>query len=182
MKNLLQLAGLILIFTSCKTPVSDEHFYNSGISIELAKFRKSQVADIHYRLSFDIPAKKSDPIPAHLTLEAKISDLSHPLILDFHEESSHLVSLSVNGQSTEINHRDQHLIIPTKALKKGSNSIEIDFLAGELSLNRNDDFLYTLLVPDRANTLFPCFDQPNLKANYTLTITPQKTGKSWQGQ
>ncbi|REG84526.1 M1 family metallopeptidase [Algoriphagus antarcticus] len=181
MKNLFLLFGLILMISSCKTPVSDEHFYDSGISLELAQFRKQQVANIHYNLSFDIPAQKSDPIPSHLTLEIEIIDLSHPLILDFHEESSHLLSLKVNGNETEINHQDQHLIISKEALIKGSNSIEIDFLAGELSLNRNEDFLYTLLVPDRASTLFPCFDQPNLKANYTLTITAPKDWKVLAG-
>ncbi|MFT6216329.1 MAG: aminopeptidase N, partial [Roseivirga sp.] len=31
-------------------------------------------------------------------------------------------------------------------------------------------FLYTLFVPDRARTAFPCFDQPNLKATYDLTL------------
>ncbi|TXE03677.1 M1 family metallopeptidase [Algoriphagus aquimarinus] len=181
MKNLFLLFGFLLIFSSCKTPVSDEHFYDPGISFELAQFRKQQVADIQYNLTFDIPSKKSDEIRSHLTLEVEISDLSHPLILDFHEESSHLLSLKVNGQETEITHQDQHLIIPKEVLTKGPNSIEIDFLAGELSLNRNDDFLYTLLVPDRASTLFPCFDQPNLKANYTLTITAPKDWKVLAG-
>ncbi|SFB57671.1 M1 family metallopeptidase [Algoriphagus aquimarinus] len=174
MKHLFLLFGFVLTFSSCKTPVSDVHFYNPGISFELAQYRKQQVADIHYSLSFNIPSKKSEDIRSHLTLEVEISDLSHPLVLDFHEESSHLLSLRVNGQETEINHKDQHLIIPKEALTKGANTIEIDFLAGELSLNRNEDFLYTLLVPDRASTLFPCFDQPNLKANYTLTITAPK--------
>jgi aminopeptidase N len=37
-------------------------------------------------------------------------------------------------------------------------------------LNRKEDFLYTLFVPDRARTAFPCFDQPNLKATYDLTL------------
>ena len=39
-----------------------------------------------------------------------------------------------------------------------------------MSLNRNEDHLYTLLVPDRARTLFPCFDQPDIKATYALEI------------
>ncbi|MDP6755905.1 MAG: M1 family aminopeptidase, partial [Candidatus Marinimicrobia bacterium] len=38
------------------------------------------------------------------------------------------------------------------------------------SLNRNEEFLYTLFVPDRAATAIPCFDQPNLKGKYTLTL------------
>lgn len=181
MKNFFLLFDLILIISSCTTPISDEHFYDSGISLELAQFRKQQVANIHYNLSFDIPAEKSDPIPSHLSLDVELNNLSQPLILDFHEESSHLLSLKVNNKETEINHQNQHLIIPKESLVKGLNSIEVDFLAGELSLNRNEDFLYTLLVPDRASTLFPCFDQPNLKANYTLMITAPKGWKVLAG-
>ena len=33
------------------------------------------------------------------------------------------------------------------------------------------DYLYTLLVPADANQLFPCFDQPDLKARVRLTLT-----------
>ncbi len=32
------------------------------------------------------------------------------------------------------------------------------------------DYLYTLLVPADANQLFPCFDQPDLKAKVRLTL------------
>jgi len=65
---------------------------------------------------------------------------------------------------------NEHIIIPKEHLKEGYNSISIDFIAGDLSLNRNDEFLYTLFVPDRARTAFPCFDQPNLKGRYHLTL------------
>ena len=37
-------------------------------------------------------------------------------------------------------------------------------------LNRDGEFLYTLFVPARAHLAFPCFDQPDLKARYTLTL------------
>jgi len=47
-----------------------------------------------------------------------------------------------------------------------------------LSLNRNDDFLYTLLVPDRASTVFPCFDQPDLKSTYLLSLKVPNTWKT----
>ena len=47
----------------------------------------------------------------------------------------------------------------------------MDFVAGDEALNRNDEFLYTLFVPARARLAFPCFDQPDLKARYTLTLT-----------
>ncbi|MEJ7664802.1 MAG: hypothetical protein WKG07_37460 [Hymenobacter sp.] len=49
--------------------------------------------------------------------------------------------------------------------------MHIGLNAGDLSLNRNPDYLYTLLVPDRARTVVPVFDQPNLKATLTLSLT-----------
>ena len=61
--------------------------------------------------------------------------------------------------------------MPARALERGvQNEVSVDFLAGDLSLNRNDEYLYTLFVPDRAHTSIPVFDQPNLKARYEVSL------------
>jgi aminopeptidase N len=52
----------------------------------------------------------------------------------------------------------------------GANTIAVDFVAGDASLNRTAEFMYTLFVPARARLAFPCFDQPDLKARYTLSL------------
>ena len=39
-----------------------------------------------------------------------------------------------------------------------------------MSLNRSEEYLYTLFVPDRASTAFPCFDQPDIKARFDLKL------------
>jgi aminopeptidase N len=181
MKNMPYLFLLILILSSCATAVSEDHFYEPGISLELAKFRKQQISDIHYTLDFSIPKNKYEGINSFLKIDLTISNLEHPIILDFNEKSENIKSIYVNGKPTEIKHEQEHIIIDPKNLKSGANKLEIEFIAGDLSLNRNDDFLYTLLVPDRASTLFPCFDQPDLKANYTLTITAPKDWKVLAG-
>lgn len=159
--------GMILI-TACKAPVPP---LTTGVSQELAQWRKATVSNIRYDLSFDIPAEIESLIPAQLTLRCEVTDLSNGLTLDFKADSTHLKSLLVNGESIPIDHRTEHLIIAAKHLQQGDNEVQISFLAGELSLNRNDEFLYTLLVPDRARTLFPVFDQPDLKAIYSLSLT-----------
>ena len=69
------------------------------------------------------------------------------------------------------------LILPESASQKGKNEVHIRFTAGDQSLNRNDEYLYTLLVPDRARTVFPCFEQPNLKAEFTLCL---EVPKEWE--
>lgn len=176
MKYFYYLLLCLLISISCdnkKQKVSLE----KGISYELAIYRKQQISEVVYNLEFQIPKEKTAPIQSVLHLEITINNLENDLMLDFNEETSKLKSLKINQQTSNINHQKEHLIIDKNQLVLGKNSIEIEFEAGEKSLNRNDDFLYTLLVPDRASTLFPCLDQPDIKAKYNLTIIAPKDWK-----
>ncbi|KIA97943.1 peptidase M1 [Flavobacterium sp. KMS] len=151
-----------------------EFILEKGVSEELAIFRKQQISDVTYELAFAIPDKKDQQIVSGLAVEFKLLDLSRPVYLDFNEKSQNLKSILVNGKNVAIVHEKEHIVISEKSLVKGNNKVEILFIAGDLSLNRNDDFLYTLLVPDRASTLFPCFDQPDIKATYVLSLTVPK--------
>ncbi|WP_242929241.1 M1 family metallopeptidase [Pontibacter vulgaris] len=146
----------------------------TGVSQELAIYRKSVLQGLSYQLHFAIPAQATAPIPASETILFKLLDNRQPLQIDFKEKTDHLQSVKVNGKQIPIQHTNEHLIIPARYLRKGANKIEIEFTAGNLSLNRNEDYLYTLLVPDRARTVFPCFDQPDLKASYTLSLSLPK--------
>jgi aminopeptidase N len=177
MKHIISIFLILLFFISCDEESNPTVFLEKGISLELATYRNQQVSNVKYQLQFNIPKTKAESIPSHLKISATISDLKHDLILDFNEKKSNIKTIDVNGKIIEISHENEHIIIPKKHLSKGNNSIEIDFIAGEVSLNRNDEFLYTLLVPDRASTLFPCFDQPDIKANYSLTIIAPKDWK-----
>ena len=175
MKNTtLFLLSLLMGFISCKSEKVQPDLLSNGISENLAIYRKNQVDSVIYRLDFKIPLQQEDSIPAKLELTLNINTLDQPLYLDFKEKKENLISVSVNGENIPIDYREQHLIIAPQHLKIGKNNLKIDFIAGELSLNRNPDFLYTLLVPDRASTVFPCFDQPNIKAEYMLHITAPK--------
>ena len=169
---------LLAIFSlySCKKEVSSSPLVllEKGVSLDLAIYRKQQISNIVYNLSFDIPKQKEMPIASKLNLNVGLSDLKYPLYLDFNETKENIHSVVVNETAIKILHEEEHIIIPQEHLIIGDNTVEIDFTAGELSLNRNKDYLYTLFVPDRASTGFPCFDQPDLKAEYRLTITAPK--------
>ncbi len=78
--------------------------------------------------------------------------------------------MSINGKDVKPKVINEHILIKRASLTKGLNNISIFFTAGNQSLNRRDNLLYTLLVPDRARTLFPCFDQPDIKALYNLSL------------
>ncbi|OUL61451.1 M1 family aminopeptidase [Flavobacterium sp. AJR] len=176
MKIIYCFLGFFVLTSICwsQSVKKKEFILEKGVSEELAIFRKQQISDVTYELSFAIPDKKDQQIVSGLAVEFKLLDLSRPLYLDFNEKSQNLKSILVNGKNVAIVHEKEHIVISEKSIVKGNNKVEISFIAGDISLNRNDDFLYTLLVPDRASTLFPCFDQPDIKATYVLSLTVPK--------
>ncbi|WP_232541171.1 M1 family metallopeptidase [Spirosoma endbachense] len=156
----------------------------TGVSQALAKTRKQTISKVTYALKFDIPEQKNQPIPASESItfnwvasRNSKNETTASLQLDFKEERAHLQSVSINGTVIPIVFESEHLLISTAFLKPGNNTISIQFTAGNSSLNRNDEYLYTLLVPDRARTVFPCFDQPDIKASFQLSLT---VPKGWQ--
>jgi aminopeptidase N len=128
------------------------HAQDSGISETLARERTGRISNVRYELSFSIPKEKSAVIKGHEVVTFTLSDAKTPLTLDF--------AHGPNG----------HLVYPASSLHAGENRIVIDFDAGDPPLNRNDEFLYTIFVPARAHEAFPCFDQPDLKARWTLSL------------
>jgi aminopeptidase N len=169
MKNNLLLFILLLCFSACNSGVETDGIEN-GVSLSLAEFRKSKLSDINYALEFRVPEALEQPIQALEKLSFTLNDISEDLLLDFRESKEKLKGVIVNNKLIEINFKNEHIIISNEYLRRGKNTIEFNFFAGETSLNRKEDFLYTLFVPDRARTAFPCFDQPNLKATYDLTL------------
>ena len=159
---------VISFFLGCQKKSS---VITSGVSIELAQSRKASISDVRYKIHFDIPKQKDDHIIAYEYIHFALSNLSSNIILDFRQTADHIFSISVGGKTVPFELIDQHIIIEPSYFSLGQNTILISFRAGDMSLNRNDDFLYTLFVPDRASTAIPCFDQPNLKAKYSLTLS-----------
>ena len=163
----LVLAALTLAGCTSIAP-SETALYDSGVSLQLAQKRKSCIKKLEYTLFFSIPEDRDKAVEGNVGISFSI-DSPQETIIDFRELTG-VKEVFVNGRTTEFGLRDEHIIIPASSLQKGHNNIEVAFTPAEQSLNRNEEFLYTLLVPDRARTLFPCFDQPDLKATFNLTL------------
>jgi len=161
------LAIVLSFFAACSQPVDD---VESGVSLALAEHRAATVSNINYDLHFDIPDAVSEPISAAAKIGFDLSDTSRALQLDFRESADKIHSVTVNGEASGFEFRDEHIVIPAHEVIAGRNTIDIAFEAGSSSLNRNPDYLYTLFVPDRARTAFPLFDQPDLKATFDLSL------------
>lgn len=177
--SFLLAASALLGLAGCQNAaqvVSESPVYAAGSSRVLADLRKREIKDLRYQLFFRLPATRSEAVRGEETIRLRLEE-PQEVVLDFKAAPHAIQGVAVNGDSTAYEFRNEHLIIPQSATRMGENAIHIRFTAGDQSLNRRDDYMYTLLVPDRARTLFPCFDQPNLKATFTLELSvPQ----AWQ--
>ena len=141
-----------------------------GISQALAEHRAATLQQVRYELTFDLPPTVSEPVRGRARVRF-VLESAGDVVLDFAAAPDRLVSVSIDGSRISAQHVNGHIVIPAERTRAGQNTLDIDFLAGDSPLNRSADFMYTLFVPSRASQTFPCFDQPDLKARYTLTLT-----------
>ena len=145
---------------------------DEGVSWALAERRAATLSDVHYRYALQVPRELATPLSGTVGIEFRWSDPdAHALVLDFKDPGARVTKLQVNGVSVDWTSRFDHVLLPAAALVPGArNHVEVAFVAGDEALNRNEEFLYTLFVPDRAHFSLPLFDQPNLKARFSLTL------------
>ncbi|MDH3497387.1 MAG: M1 family aminopeptidase [Gemmatimonadota bacterium] len=148
----------------------DEPITTAGVSLELARARVAQLDDVRYDVSLTIPASRDEPVTGTARIAFRLRDAKSPVVLDFVNPRTRVQAVRVGGVPVAVRTTDDHLVMATSDLRPGANAIALDFTAGDESLNRNPEFLYTLFVPDRARFAFPLFDQPDVKARYTLTL------------
>ncbi len=156
-----------------------------GVSAELARRRQAQISDVAYDLALRVSA--GDTAVGRVTVSFT-QRVRGDVVLDFRGLS--VSDGRINGSAwadVAAAWNTHHLVIPAARLRLGRNSVEVAFATpvaqAGASIIRNRDatdgnvYLYTLLVPSDANLLFPCFDQPDLKAKVRLSLT---TPSAWR--
>lgn len=148
-----------------------------GVSHRLALWRARTVRDVRYDLALDVTAL--DSAVGRVTVRFRRTGAGDA-ILDF--RGRRLTRALANGRAIPEDAADgAHIRVPAALLAPGENTLELGFVAeiaptGASIIRIHDpadgsDYLYTLLVPADANQLFPCFDQPDLKARVRLRLT-----------
>ena len=148
----------------------------AGVSRELAISRAARLSDLHYALSFDLQPHAST-IPGQEVLAFTDSGTGD-LALDYRDGT--LSSAQLNGQAIPIALVNGHLTLPGARLVHGRNELKLAFASNVAAAGKaftrytdrddGNEYLYTLFVPMDASMAFPCFDQPDLKARFTLTV------------
>ena len=150
-----------------------------GVSRDLAVRRTAMVADVTYDLTFRLPEDKNEAVSGRAVIgfDYRGSESDKALQLDF-KGKKYTGECVVNGKKRKADWFDEHILIPANLLLPGRNTVEISFESADVSLNRNDEYLYTLFVPANARSAFPCFDQPDMKARFRLQLDMPKTWKA----
>jgi len=151
--------------------------HGSGVPLELAQWRARHYQDIRYAISLALDAEAKS-VEGTLRISVRMPKRPVDLVLDWRGKA--VRNLVVNGRPLEAAIRDEHLVIPRQALKPGLNTVTLGFespvaVSGTPITRYKDredgaEYLYTLLVPADASALFPCFDQPDLKARFKLDL------------
>ena len=144
-----------------------------GVSRDLAMARAARISNVRYRLSFTLKEHESAVAGTEtLTFESKTAG---DLPIDYRDGV--IQSATLNGHAISKELENGHLILPAIA---GHNTLTFAFISNAApagkAITRYEDqddgneYFYTLFVPMDASMAFPCFDQPDLKARFTLDL------------
>lgn len=159
-----------------------------GVPRELARSRAEHYSNVRYALSLQL-AKGAEMLRGSEEIRVTLGGAPDQLVLDWRKmpvkdgrPQARAWDVEANGRKVmEARETNDHLIIPGAYLIKGENVIRLKFespistsgSAVTRYLDREDksEYIYTLFVPSDASTAFPCFDQPDLKARFQLTVS-----------
>jgi len=192
MKNHLLVLLTFLSLTSCtqknstvaKTALIRQEV--SGLSEEIAKERKESISNISYLFEIDLKrVSKSSSFKGVSTVNFDFDAekfVSEKVTVDFAQGS--VQDVLVNDESVTFDYNQFFISISKNLFKKGKNRLKILFEhpfsqngSGFYKFSDNTDgatYVYTDFEPYDANHFAPMFDQPNLKATYSLNVEVPK--------
>lgn len=172
---MLRLSALLLLVTPTATQNPAP-----GISLELAERRAASIGHVGYQLAFDLD-ENAEEVAGVVEIRFSLARPEEPIVIDFAGHA--LDDAELNGKTLtqhELVRVHDHLVLKTDRARS-RNRFRARFksrvAATGTPLTRYEDktdgkdYLYTLVVPADAHRLFPCFDQPDLKAMFALKLT-----------
>ncbi len=145
-----------------------------GVTKELADHRKANISNVLYDLTFNIPSSPEERVTGTNIISFDMT-VPEDVVLDFQggfKGTCYVYYGKKLNKKREIvtTYSNEHIIIPGAVMAAGPNKVEIEFTSLDKALNRHQDYMYTLFVPDRARSVFPCFDQPDLRGRFLTHI------------
>ncbi len=173
--------------SSSQTPQNNKHVSDVSnitaraetpyLTQEQAFKRSARLSNIDYQLTFNLTGEEF--FSASSTVRFDLKDTNSDLTLDLNKAT--INALTVNGKKVTPKYNQWFITLAASDLKQGKNTIVVDYQRkhstnGE-GLHRFKDpvdgkvYLYSHFEPAAAQQMFAVFDQPDLKANYEMTVT-----------
>ncbi len=137
--------------------------------------RAGRIHHVRYGLDLELTEGR-DSYTGSVVIEFHLDDGDRPLFLDY---SGRVRSLRANGTDLEPDHREGRIRIAPEHLRMHNRFVieyESRYSATGDGFHRFVDpqdgatYLYSNLEPYSAHRIFPCFDQPDIKATYRLLV------------
>ncbi|MEQ1875835.1 MAG: aminopeptidase N [Bdellovibrionia bacterium] len=159
-----------------KGPVFSVRPVLKGLTQQQAAERSTRVRDVSYEMNFGIGTEAS--FTGKTAIAFTLTHKDHPLTIDF--QDGKVLKITVNGNPETVQYNGHFITLSPASLAEGANKVEIEYShaytssgSGLYRFKDSEDgryYLYTDFEPYDANLLFPSFDQPDLKAPYTVTV------------
>jgi aminopeptidase N len=149
-----------------------------------AEARAQIIHSVDYDLELDLSGA-GDRYRGRVLIQFTVAVPGRDLRVDF--AGGEVTRAALDGRPFAARYDGRAITIPGAMLRAGIRRLEISFdqaysrdsrgLARFVDPVDGNVYLYTDLEPYAANRAFPCFDQPDLKATYTLQVT---VPRRWQ--
>jgi len=169
--------GTFALGSGASAPQAVQRADEDNLTLEFARFRRSQVSSVAYDLTFTLD-EGSDAFSGKAVLNIELARTDAPLSIDFLWKK--LAAVRANGSPiTDYVTRNGSFDIPAKHLSKAMR-IEIDYqgiynkegqgIQRVVDPKDDSEYVYTDFEAYYAHNLFPSFDQPDLKATYEVSV------------
>lgn len=149
---------------------------NAYLSEADAMARSARVSNVDYVLDFTLTGKER--FAGTTTASFDLEDTDSALTIDL--DKATVKSVSINGKQVPTRYNNWFVTLAPEHLVKGRNTVTISYERAHSTngegLHRMVDpvdnrvYTYSHFEPAAAHQMFAVFDQPDLKATYTVTV------------
>jgi aminopeptidase N len=149
----------------------------NNLSQNTASQRSQVISDVKYQIHLDLK-QQSDTYVGECTLCFSLKSIPETLPVDFIYRD--ITEATLNSKPISIQQSNCTILLPVDSLQLGENRLKISYINKfdhhGTGLHRfvdsedNKEYIFSDLEPFEAHRIFPCFDQPDLKAPVKLSV------------